>query len=1034
MLFSVFPEQIIRVLFSCLLFCGLVITQVTHAQDVNDILAASEYYQKGDSLFIARSFKVAIKNFKKASERYKKAEIWAKLASCYNRISENYRYDYANDYSFSFAKKALKISVSYLEENHLEKANSYDNIGKYYQLEKVDFDTALGYYEKALRIRKKASHEIARSYVNIGMIYKFKGDYEKGLNFLFKAVKISSNDIEVSNALRKIGGVFFKMDQYEKALHYYKESLEIRENHLEDGHMLIADSYKGIGGVYRKMNSNELALKCYGNVLNIFISNKLKGPRLAGVYVDIGIVQKKMGNLNKALEFYERALRIRKKYYGENHPVLVNSYFNMGYVYMRKKMFAEALKYFGKTLKINKNPLKSADAYFNIAKVYEKQRRYIAALEYHQKGLDVYVELLKPNDTNIINSLNEIGIVQLKMKQYEVALTYFNEAIQLNRELPLNRNVNHTHVSNKEMLLESFEYKAKALKTLYDKTKDLVYLKKSAATYVQSDVLIDLTRKDFQNHKDNVAFSVKAKELYAAAMQVQLMWYKNSNETTKLEKAFYYSEKSKATTLNHLLNNTKAKNFAGLSPEIVALEKELKTDYAYYQSRVIAWKTAKKNDSSKLIAYESKLFRTGRRQDSLTEILEKNYPKYHQLKYQNQMKSVSEIQEQLDSKTTVLEFFKTDSLTYVFSISQKTFGIQEIVTPNLDKDIDQLKQSILVQNIAEYKEVAWLLYQKLVVPVRGQLIGSQLIIIPDGVLWHLNFDLLLTQNSVSNDPVVWPYLLKEYAVSYANSANLLFSSFENKTLLPENTNKCLAFSYSDTINLINTRVMSLATLRESKEDLPGTRKEIRAISEIVDGAYFYGSEAGEANFKKNVGSYNILHLALHGEVDHKNPENSKLFFTKSKDTLEDNYLYAHELFAINVPAELAVLSACNTGSGKIAKGEGVMSLGNAFQYAGTKSLLLSGWEVSDQTTPLLMSFFYANLKKGMDKAKALQQAKLTYLQTANIRRTNPFYWGGFYLVGDTTPLRFEGINYWYWVMATSILILFGFGIRYVMKK
>ena len=130
------------------------------------------------------------------------------------------------------------------------------------------------------------------------------------------------------------------------------------------------------------------------------------------------------------------------------------------------------------------------------------------------------------------------------------------------------------------MLLESFEYKAKALKKLYDKTKDLVYLKKSSATYVQSDILIDLTRKDFQSYKDNVAFSVKAKELYAAAILVQLLWYKSSDDTTKLEKAFYYSEKSKATTLSRLLNNNKAKNFAGLSPEIVALEKELKTDYA----------------------------------------------------------------------------------------------------------------------------------------------------------------------------------------------------------------------------------------------------------------------------------------------------------------------------------------------------------------------------------------------------------------------------------------------------------------------
>ena len=180
-----------------------------------------------------------------------------------------------------------------------------------------------------------------------------------------------------------------------------------------------------------------------------------------------------------------------------------------------------------------------------------------------------------------------------------------------------------------------------------------------------------------------------------------------------------------------------------------------------------------------------------------------------------------------------------------------------------------------------------------------------------------------------------------------------------------------------------------------KYDLPGSRKEIRAIANIIDGNYFYGSQAIEANFKKNASEYNILHLALHGEVDNESPENSKLFFTKSKDTIEDDLLYSHELFALNILAELTVLSTCNTGDGKIAKGEGIMSLGTAFQYAGTKSLLLSSWEISDQTTPDLMKYFYTNLKKGMNKAKALQQAKLQYLHTAEITGTYPFYWGVF---------------------------------------
>ncbi|WP_438712798.1 CHAT domain-containing protein [Aquimarina muelleri] len=304
--------------------------------------------------------------------------------------------------------------------------------------------------------------------------------------------------------------------------------------------------------------------------------------------------------------------------------------------------------------------------------------------------------------------------------------------------------------------------------------------------------------------------------------------------------------------------------------------------------------------------------------------------------------------------------------------------------------------------------------------------------VPDGPLWHCNFELLLTQKDASNNPAALSYLLKDYAISYANSANVLFGLGKTNSTLKKQQ-ECLAFSFSDTTT-IDTKTMSLATLRDTKIDLPGTRKEIKAIADIINGQYYFGSQAIEANFKKNAGNYTILHLALHGEVDNEQPENSKLLFTKSKDSVEDSYLYSHELFALDIPAELTVLSACNTGSGKITKGEGIISLGTAFQYAGTKSLVLSSWEISDSTTPELMKNFYTNLKTGMNKAKALQQAKLQYLTTANINRTQPFYWGGFYLVGDTTPIPFENNTTWYWGIGIAILGILFFGMRWLFKR
>ncbi len=166
----------------------------------------------------------------------------------------------------------------------------------------------------------------------------------------------------------------------------------------------------------------------------------------------------------------------------------------------------------------------------------------------------------------------------------------------------------------------------------------------------------------------------------------------------------------------------------------------------------------------------------------------------------------------------------------------------------------------------------------------------------------------------------------------------------------------------------------------------------------------------------------LEHLALHGEVNHKDPKQSKLYFTKVKDSIEDNYLYAHELFTLKLPAELAVLSACETGSGEIATGEGIMSIGNAFQYAGTKSLLLSSWKVSDQVAPELMKLFYQNLENGLTKPKALQKAKLDYLENTSSIRANPFYWGSFYIIGDISPIDIGGNNTFAFLGITLLIL------------
>lgn len=133
-------------------------------------------------------------------------------------------------------------------------------------------------------------------------------------------------------------------------------------------------------------------------------------------------------------------------------------------------------------------------------------------------------------------------------------------------------------------------------------------------------------------------------------------------------------------------------------------------------------------------------------------------------------------------------------------------------------------------------------------------------------------------------------------------------------------------------------------------------------------------------FKLSSRDYRVLHLAMHAIVDDTNPMHSKLVFTQKQDSVEDNFLHAYEIYNMNIPAQMTVLSACETGYGKLAKGEGIMSLGRAFAYAGCPSVVMSHWAVNDASTAKLMEYFYKYLSYGEAKDRALQLAKLEFFR------------------------------------------------------
>jgi CHAT domain-containing protein len=192
--------------------------------------------------------------------------------------------------------------------------------------------------------------------------------------------------------------------------------------------------------------------------------------------------------------------------------------------------------------------------------------------------------------------------------------------------------------------------------------------------------------------------------------------------------------------------------------------------------------------------------------------------------------------------------------------------------------------------------------------------------------------------------------------------------------------------------------------RKRLSPLEAAREEVVLLQEGFEGDFLFDEAANEAFFKKNASQYDIIHLAMHGLLDSRNPMLSSMAFTENGDSVENNFLQAHEISKMKLNASLVVLSACETGYGKFEKGNGIASLARSFAYAGVPAMVVSLWQVNDQVTGHIMTQFYDNLTTGMTKDEALQDAKLRYVGLAEGLAAHPAYWSPFIMVGNTQAI------------------------------
>jgi len=826
---------------------------------------------------------------------------------------------------------------------------NYAQSRQYEAIEKlIEVGDILAAEKQVLAITDQTSGDFHKLY---GDVLLQKGDNQKALEEFEAAQKLLKKNDTGSDQLAKcysqLGIVNWVMGNHNESLKFHQQALRIHEsNKNKNG---IAASYNDIGLTYSNLDT-EKALEYYKTALTKYLEiYSVNDERIATAHINIGYINGEMDFQSDAFDHFDKALVILEQKYGKNHPTQAFVYSNIGLIHYGLKEYEKARKYQEMALSIYKNAYGNkhpevASTYNYLGNIYHQQRLYLPALQQFQEA--ICANIPKYNDRTIYN------ITPIK--------EYYNP----------------------DLLLISLQLKAQSLESLhYDRTLKKKDLLAAWNNFISCDLLIDDIRRLKSNEADKIALGERANEVYEDGIRTsvslaEVSWKKQEYQ----EKAFYFAEKSKSSVLLDAIADANAKSYANIPDKVIAEEQQLKTNIAYFKQLL-----AKKQDQSN----QNKLFELEAEYQEFTKSLEQNYPQYYNLKYNVSIPSIADITNLLKEDEAIISYFiadKTERL-YIFYLSKRKFKITN--TPKMkgfDRFLSGYRNSIYYNVKDTYITTAITLHDELIPPIEKNV--TSLTIIPTGRLGIIPFEALLTKKvDKTANYNEFPYLLQNYDINTQYAVALLMQQQQRER--HTSATACILAPVSFT--------------KHGLPELPATAREARELNELfikngISSKSYTFSDASEINIKsEEVSNSQYLHFATHGIVDEAKPELSQIFLS-ALSSEEDGNLYTGEIYNLKLNADLVTLSACQTGLGKIYKGEGIVGLSRAMLYAGANTMLVSLWSVADQSTASLMVNFYEKALNDYSYSTGLQLAKKEMIQQRTYAA--PYYWAPFILIGQ----------------------------------
>ncbi|MDZ8035643.1 CHAT domain-containing tetratricopeptide repeat protein [Nostoc sp. DedSLP04] len=810
---------------------------------------------------------------------------------------------------------------------------------------------AIQILEQALTIARQLKDQKieATALLGLGFNYDRLGEKQKALDFYNQAlplIRAVGDRTGEARTLNNIGLVYSDLGEKQKALDFYNQALPLRR--AVGDRTGEAGTLNNIGAVYDDLGEKQKALEFYNQALPLI---RAVGDRTgeARTLNNIGAVYDALGEKQKALKFYNQALPlIRAVGDRAGEATILN---NIGAVYDALGEKQKALEFYKQAL-----PLWSAvgdragvaTTLNNIGAVYD-------ALGEKQKALDFYNQALPliravGDRTGEARTLNNIGKVYDALGEKQKALDFLNQALPLWRAVGDHAGEAVT-LGNIGVFFQSTNQPTQAITNLEQSLKISLEMRRG------------LQRENRQKF-------LQENDVYATALVDVLINQKKYAQAFEWVNLFTTADLADYTRLiNAKVANPEAQqsldDWSKKNQQLEALRQQLQSDRSESLPQQIR-------------QLEAQVY-------SEAENISRRFPEVAEL-FETTPADIKSITSSIPAGTVVVQpVLLTNVKDMPDNIAFFIFTKGELSV--IKKSIDPTEFNILItQYLTEvqddsdssYVETGGKLYDILIRPIEGKikaLSPKELSIIATGQLRSLPFETLY-------DSKTKQFLIQKYPVNYLTRiSNNSLKSPGVQNAVPRKPQAVLVFGNP---------------VPRDPQNLPGAEVEVKNIKEILpDSEAYIGSDATLEKFRSQALRFSFLHLATHGcfqtedckKVNLKN--NTLLFADKPLDIANAALLGLQGI-------QLITLSACQTAVDPNLNGAGITGVAYIFERAGAKAVMASLWAVDDEATQELMVYFYQNLKQGMSKGEALQQAKLKLIAD----HRHPFYWSPFVLIGD----------------------------------